>query len=442
METTTIDGDSKYRRMNHVEYDEDDYHSLMTSLISIGQNAMSSIDSACSSVDAALNSMSPEKYGGDTSGIRSAASAQIDAINNLNTTINYSLLAYDTCDKDLKSAVDTYIIDNLFDPNETNIEKYFKENISLHIEDRDSDGIFEYKKDTDFNDLYEKAIPALSYTDDKGNIWYFNKNNCLITADGDNLKLLYGKMFGLSFTDNGAVKLTDSKGDPLNIFGDYNQKSRQFGGCQSNLDNVSLLNDSNIMNVLNSYFPFSTYEEKEQLLAKAAEKGCGYTAVTNAIFKEFEGQEDRFLDTFGFPMYNVKINDNNEITVDYNYEPIILELFAELNGKDEVIGYELAKGKGSTSDTYQQMRTFINNKYGITLGSDESSTPLFDAYGIFGDDHYKIYSLDGQLMFDSNSMENGGRHAMTKLGETADGKWIVSTWGMKMLCEVNNPTPR
>ena len=439
-EIKTVNGDSVYRRINHIEYEEDDYYTLMTNLTSIGNNIYQNIASECNAVSAICSNISPEAIPCDTSGVLSAASVYQETLNNLKTTINYSLLAYDTCDKDLKDSVDKYIINNLFDSNETNIEKYFKNNINSYIEDRNGDGIFEYKKDTDFNELYEKVIPKKTYRDILGNLLYFNSNNDLIGMEGNVGRIIHGgNTFTLELTDNGAVKLTELDGKPLNIFGDYNNASSQFGGSQSDLDNVTLLEDRNILNILDRYYPMSSFEEKEQFLKRASEKGCGYTAITNAIFKEMEGHEDKFLDTFGFPMYNVKIDNKNNLVVDYNYEPVILELFSEFNGKNEIIGYGIAKAEGTYDEKYNGLRDFVNDKYKIKLGNDNSPNPLFDSYGIFSDSYYKIYTMNGKLTFDANSKVNGGAHAMTKIGETKDGKWIISTWGNKAICETNEP---
>ena len=84
--------------------------------------------------------------------------------------------------------------------------------------------------------------------------------------------------------------------------------------------------------VLNNYFPDSQSEEKVALLDIACNTGCGYTAFTNFIFKSFEGNESGFADTFGFPMYNVKY-DSGTFSIDYNYEPVIMDLYCNSNSK-------------------------------------------------------------------------------------------------------------
>ena len=435
-ETQIINNDSHYRIINHVEYDEEDYHHLMSSLIDIGNSAMSAIESSCASVDAALASIKPEPFSGNTDGIRSAAQSQINMITCLNQNINYSLLAYDTCDRKLKDNVDKYIIDNLFDANEANIEKTFISNVNLYLEDRNNDGIFEYKKDTDFKELSEKVIPVYTKTDVNGNTLYFNKERILFNAEGENLEIKYGNNeFNLSFIDNGIVKLTDQNGQPIGIFGDYNNLSCQFGGNQHDLNNYKLLNDENVLSVLEKYYPNSSYEEKLQYLKTAEQKGCGYIAVGNMVFMELEGREEKFMDIFGYPMYNVKYTLNGDITVDYNYEPLALDLFSIINNQNGNVRETVENAIGTTPENVVDIYNYLHHEYGIF---DDDYVSVFNKYGFFGDSNYRIYNLDGTTYVD-RSMANDSGHAMIKLAEMEDGKWIISTYGEKKLYESHNP---
>ena len=151
--------DNKYRRENHIEYDEEAYNILMKNLMNIGTNSIKEIESACKEVDSIIDSTRPVKTK-NTASILSAAQAQINEIKTLKETINYSLLAYDTCEKGLKNYVDKYIIDKLFENEDNAMKLAFQKNISQLIEDRDNDGVYEYKEDTDFNKMREYVIIA------------------------------------------------------------------------------------------------------------------------------------------------------------------------------------------------------------------------------------------------------------------------------------------
>ena len=147
--------DVKNTRINHIEYDEEAYYNLMTNFVSLGNSISSSIASECSNISSICSNISPEAIACDTSGITSAAQSIQDNINNLNETVNYSLLAYDTCDKYLKGRIDKSLIDSLFDEDNF-LAKTFKNIIQNNVSD-DGNGILEYKETADFDKISRKT---------------------------------------------------------------------------------------------------------------------------------------------------------------------------------------------------------------------------------------------------------------------------------------------
>ncbi len=427
-ETIICDDRVTYSMINHIEYNELEYEKLMKGLIEISDS--NKIDSICDNINNRIREL-PDKYDvNKIISIKMNEKNHLKKILKLQKNINYSLLAYQTCDNDLYDMAN-HLIDNLFVDNETNLSKMFRSNIDLTIEDRNLDGIKEYKEDTNFSYLYANVIPAYKYNDDDGNVWYFNKKKNLISATGNNLKISYGnEEFKVSFTNNGAVKLIDSNNNPINIYGDYNIDSCQYGGNQEDFYSIYSMRDEDLLLFLDKYYPESSYEEKKSYLNGVCETGCGNTAITNMVFKEFEGKEEEFYDTFGYPMYNIKMNDDGSVGgVDYNYENLTLELFTCVNGGTNITG-SVGKSDGTNSDEAIKMYNYLHDKYHIFPDDYKEYSRLC---GCFADEGYDLYNLDKTLY-----IPNGDAHAMIKIGETEDGYWIVSTWGKKLLCKPSN----
>ena len=152
-----------------------------------------------------------------------------------------------------------------------------------------------------------------------------------------------------------------------NIFGEWNNKSGQFGGSQMDFrnNNLELIQDSKIQNIIKAYWPDATEEDMSMLLYKLCNCGCGYTACINSIFIEYQGREDEFLEKFGFPMYTKR----EDGVVDYNYEYLILEYFLYVNAHDD-------KGKlHEISDLYGEVDSDVEDgAVGKTVGGSADGT--------------------------------------------------------------------
>lgn len=230
-----------------------------------------------------------------------------------------------------------------------------------------------------------------------------------------------------------------------------------------------------------------TKEEAEEMLEKLNSEGCGYVAVTNSIFKEFEGKPDEFKKKFGFDMYD----ENGEI----NYNYLIVDFYLST---DDV--YYLDETYGRTAlwndmlNYYEDNPDEFKQKYGIELFdadgnvTDEADAAIenevnaietetyeyetsgtttysrcnrcthyatekgitidYDQYSINEDnplntDDIESYLRDGQEVVigasDFNLYEEDGDvythvdggHAMSVTGVTEEGLLIVSSWGKK-----------
>ena len=417
----TKNGHTSYSKINHIEYDEDAYTTILNGLNSVDG---STISNACSDIESAVNSF-PDSYSCNIGEVGSGIADNISLISSLSEMVNYSLLAYQTCDEELRRGLYS-LIDSLFGDSDKEIANRFKDAIKNTIEDRNNDGILEYKEDTNFRYLSQNAIVTSTYVDENGNIWYINKNNIVVGIKGENISLDYGEeRFDLTYDENGIITLKDSKGKPLNIFGDYNLNSGQFGGDQGGLKDS--YNNQYVNDVLSKYFPDSSLEEQVALLDKAVNTGCGHVAVTNLIFKSYEGNEQEFYDTFGFPMYEVKCNKDSStgdisFSVDFNYEPVIMDLYSEVNSESGNLDIKstITTAGGVTPQTVEKLLSNAEKKYNVDFSNIPSENKFYLDYG------YSLYESDGTLICMGSSAIH---HAMIGVGQNEYGQQLVSNGG-------------
>jgi hypothetical protein len=416
-------GKVNYSMINHIEYDEEAYDEILQVLNSIDG---SSIKTACSNIESELSSL-PDKCSSDVASVKSTIDGHIDLISSLSSITNYSLLAYQTCDESLKDNLNTLIL-SLFELKDQTIASSFINTIKDVIEDRDGDKVLEYKEGTNFDTLSKAAIIKSSFVDKNGTQLYFNENRKLIGMDGDSAELDFGgKKFTITPGKNGSYIVRDKDGNPLSIFGDYNVESSQYGGNQGDFGGsrgAKLLDDRNIQAVFNKYYPNATDEEKLAFMQKVNDTGCGNVAMTNIAFTKFCGDEEGFINTFGYPMYEVSYEFTSEgkvPTIDYNYEPLILDVFSYMNKKSDIASSTRA-ANGTSPWGQNQMTDYFKKEYGVVL----ENLPQECVY--IGERGYTLYNMDGSVYY-----ENGGGHAMVITGHTEDGTPIVSSWGDKFI---------
>ncbi len=117
------------------------------------------------------------------------------------------------------------------------------------------------------------------------------------------------------------------------IFDSENDSTSSFGGNQGalvqNIENY--LNDENIWEIVNKYYPDATEEDLELLFNRMNFVGCGYVAAINTIFQYFQSipnGESKFEEIFGFSMLTYKQNSpGGETYLGYRYEYMFLDFF-------------------------------------------------------------------------------------------------------------------
>lgn len=150
-QTKIKNGKITYSLINHIEYDEDAYNKILSTLNSIDGNE---INGTCSNIENTISSF-PDSYSeGLVSGVKSNINGHVDLIKSLSEMTNYSMLAYQACDDELCDILHT-LVDSIFNDVNDFYSVAFKENIKNTIER--NDGILEYKKDTEFKTLSEKV---------------------------------------------------------------------------------------------------------------------------------------------------------------------------------------------------------------------------------------------------------------------------------------------
>ena len=257
----------------------------------------------------------------------------------------------------------------------------------------------------------------------------------------------------------------------------YNKKGMWFFGFR-------WFEDEDLYAFIRQHSRYQNYSQTQiaKLLDQINSEGCGYVAMVNNIFVEFEGKEDEFERIFGFPMYDKKGKANYDYLIvdfyantDNKYyldEPmgavaltndVILEYlggredeFRSKYGCDPLIDGRMINPEAQQKilDAYQnssvatkdvsgttnyslenRFRHYLDEKgvsYSteIVPGGNGMSTTKIDAYLDSGKNvnisvgDFNLYDESGKAV-----AKDVGNHWMTVTGTTADGRYIVSSWG-------------
>ena len=200
-----------------------------------------------------------------------------------------------------------------------------------------------------------------------------------------------------------------------------------YGGNQGSMDETYKWDPQKcweLLHYLREYFPNMSVIEAFQYFSQLNHVGCGYVALANTIFLEYEGRPSEFERIFGYPMFK---------DGDLNYDRLILDIYATTdkagindgnNGLPEgvteadlaeIIGYFLA-------DKSVGVRTELNAEV-----TSNNFRQIVEEGGhvILGYRHGNMYDEKGKAHFID------GGHAITVTGITDDGRYVVSSWGEK-----------
>lgn len=235
---------------------------------------------------------------------------------------------------------------------------------------------------------------------------------------------------------------------------------------------------------IRSHERYKNYSQTQiaNLMDQIDKEGCGYVAIVNNIFTEYEGREKEFEEKFGFPMY-----DKNGKA---NYDYLIVDFYASTDDK-----YYLNEPQGAIAlandiimSTYKDKEEEFRAKYGCDPLeengeiTEEAAQKILSEYEDKDVAEYKIdegtstlslenrfrhyldekgisYECEGGSNLDASQVkkylndgknvniasgsfnlydesgntvsEDVGNHWMTITGLTDDGRYIVSSWGKR-----------
>ena len=296
----------------------------------------------------------------------------------------------------------------------------------------------------------------------------------------------------LAADDAELVGLADAQDRSTKTFDD-DKNNGSYGGDQGNMAynkkgiwffGFRWFEDEELYAFIRKHKRYKNYSQTEiaKLLDRINNEGCGYVAIVNNIFVEFEGRENEFEQVFGFPMY-----DKNGKA---NYDYLIVDFYASTDDKyylDEPMGASALVNDVILS--YEGRESEFRKKYGCAPLTDdgkffnaEARQKILDEYQNCSEVELKVsgtttYSLENRFrhymeqkgvsfsgeglrgdsmptademnsFFDSGKNvniavgdfnlynENGkpvykdvSNHLMAVTGVTEDGRYIVSSWG-------------
>ncbi len=267
--------------------------------------------------------------------------------------------------------------------------------------------------------------------------WELSDENRKISAmnsSAETISELYEKtdssVGGCSSEKNSIpVNLTQRGACLENVFGDSDGK---YGGNQGSPMNHLY----EMAPIVRKYYPDMTDWEVMAHLEKLNSEGCGYVALTNTFFSQYDGTPEEFEEIFGFPMFK---SDGS-----LNHDALITDFYCATDNHDEFLIFfdikrdwqdTIADGHYGTLPQDREHRWEMYMKqHGLDVDVKNVNVTI-DNYNTISADGYVIIEVDDLYIKDNNGIyyppARGGKHCMTVTGVTDDGLFVVSSWGDK-----------
>ena len=231
-------------------------------------------------------------------------------------------------------------------------------------------GDFEVPKDAISNIRFHGNSYDVSFKDEQT-----DKFLSLYTADSMNLSTIsrvtvYDKFMIVHFKDGRSLTY-EGYGDLIRCVGDWSEEQKggifskfniytgTYGGNQDYFDfhTDELLEDEWVSNFLKEKYPDADELDYCLFFQQLTNCGCGYVAMSNFIFDQFEGKEDLFRKYFGYDMYTVNSNGVKK----YNYTYLTMELFSYYwSGHDITEIYDFLKKTDEERDKETEEEKFAD----------------------------------------------------------------------------------
>lgn len=107
----------------------------------------------------------------------------------------------------------------------------------------------------------------------------------------------------------------------------YDSKNGCYGGDQMVFQSASEA-ERKYREIFEKNNPGVNYTDKQfkNYMKKLTSEGCGYIALVNTICQQYEGREEEFEATFGYPMY--------KLDGSLNYEILTVDLYSRMDNRD------------------------------------------------------------------------------------------------------------
>lgn len=241
---------------------------------------------------------------------------------------------------------------------------------------------------------------------------------------------------GTLFNNNSSKGQTGiQRGGPYEIDSIvFPDEDGRYGGDQGRMDQTYKWNPFKcweLLYQLKGYDSGINLFEAFGYFSKINSVGCGYVAMCNTIFMEYEGREAEFERTFGFSYYDSDGNVNSDRLLLDMYMTTYKDGLNDSSDADDL-------PDGTTPESRQQ----IMENY-LAHHGQEVETEL---YVDINEDNFREFAESGKPVIiriqgvdlqDENGRvyhtvgEDSG-HAMTVTGFSEDGRIIVSSWGKKL----------